>query len=456
MKKNTYCRYLFIPVCVICCMLFSCNKFLDKKSNMTLITPSSVSDLQALLDDGATMNSYVTPSYLETASDDYFLTMDVYNSLGDYANDYIWKYRNYIFGNDWNKCYLPVYNANLALDGITKVERNKNNGQEWDNIKGSALYYRAYYFLWLLWDFAKAYDSSSNSDLGIVLRLNANFNTLSVRSYNQDCYEKVISDIKESLQYLPAYPQHVYRPSKVASFALLARTYLSMRKYDLAGTWADSCLRLQSALMDFNDPSIYNTGGVAAAFPFKQFNKEIIFYTEQNNIFLLHLPSFSFVDSFLYAHYSDADIRKKAFFQGSGNNQIYKGSYSPSSNTLFSGLAVDEMYLIRAECRLREGNIQAALDDYNFLKSSRYVTGGYMPLIDGTHLLDSILLERRKELLFRGLRWMDIKRLNKEGYNIIPRRKIGSDTVFLMPNSGFYALPLPQDIIDLTGIRQNE
>jgi hypothetical protein len=55
----------------------------------------------------------------------------------------------------------------------------------------------------------------------------------------------------------------------------------------------------------------------------------------------------------------------------------------------------------------------------------------------------------------RGLRWSDIKRLNKENYQITPERKIGSNTYLLPPNSSRYALPLPDDIIRLTGMQQN-
>jgi hypothetical protein len=50
---------------------------------------------------------------------------------------------------------------------------------------------------------------------------------------------------------------------------------------------------------------------------------------------------------------------------------------------------------------------------------------------------------------------MDIKRLNKEGRNIIVKRKIGSDRIELLPNDNRYAWPIPPDIIELSGMKQN-
>ncbi len=58
---------------------------------------------------------------------------------------------------------------------------------------------KAYYFLNLMWVYAKAYDEgTAATDHGIVLRLNSDFNTPSVRSSVRDCYDKIILDAKRS------------------------------------------------------------------------------------------------------------------------------------------------------------------------------------------------------------------------------------------------------------------
>ena len=74
---------------------------------------------------------------------------------------------------------------------------------------------------------------------------------------------------------------------------------------------------------------------------------------------------------------------------------------------------------------------------------------------DDEDALDKILIERRKQLLMRDLRWMDIKRLNKEGANISLRRTVNGITYSLQPNDNKFALPLPETIIRISGMTQN-
>ncbi|MNT38972.1 hypothetical protein D3C71_1410060 [compost metagenome] len=58
--------------------------------------------------------------------------------------------------------------------------------------------------------------------------------------------------------------------------------------------------------------------------------------------------------------------------------------------------------------------------------------------------LNKVLIERRKELVWRaGLRWDDIRRLNKEGANISLSRKLGNETYVLKAGSPQFAFPIP-------------
>lgn len=446
-------------ILVLLTSLMGCKKFLDVKPDYTLTIPENLSDLQAILDASKDMNIQQTPSFGTASGDYYFLTDDVFNSFPiEFKTIYTWNRVDYRGTNDWSHAYLAVYNANFCLDQLRKITRTTDNGAQWDNVKGSALFFRSYNFLNLLWVYAKAWDASTASqDLGIALRMGSDFNVPSVRATVKESYERVLLDAKEALALLPDFPLHVMRPSKVAAMGLLARAYLSMRQYDSAYKYADQCLQFKNDLMDFNsDPDI--SGTINATVPFKKFNKENIFYTEMNTNFAIHGPYYAMVDTLLYEQYAENDLRKAAYFLPSGTYYKFKGSYTGTSYQFFSGLATDEMFLTRAECQARKNRVPEALSDLNHLLKTRWNSSvPYSDLTASTaeEALEIILTERRKELFMRGLRWMDIKRLNKEGRNIILKRIANGQTYTLEPNSSYYALPLPVDIIEQSGMPQN-
>ena len=124
----------------------------------------------------------------------------------------------------------------------------------------------------------------------------------------------------------------------------------------------------------------------------------------------------------------------------------------------FTGMATDELYLIRAEANAFANNIPEAMSDINTLLANRYKTGTYNPPVINTReeALKLIRDERRKELAFRGQRWPDLRRFNIEGENIQLRRVLNSQTFTLPPNSNLYTLPLPPEIITLGNLQQNE
>lgn len=136
----------------------------------------------------------------------------------------------------------------------------------------------------------------------------------------------------------------------------------------------------------------------------------------------------------------------------------FKGSYN-GGNILFSGIAVDEIYIMRAEAMVRSGNVTGALKDLNHLLIKRWELGSFTEIVttDQDELLTKILLERRKELYARGTRWSDLKRLNRDQENAITlTRDIGTSTYTLPPNDLRYTWLIPQQTITESGIQQNK
>lgn len=285
---------------------------------------------------------------------------------------------------------------------------------------------------------------------GIPLRLNADFNDPSTRQSIADGYDQVLADLKKSARMLPDVVPSPTRPSKAAAYGMLSRVYLQMRDYIAAGEYADSCLRFQQRLLD------YNTLTITVNFPLPHLNEEVIFESRVATAGPI-VQSRALINPVLYDMYHTDYLRKLAFFRASGTSYIFKGSYQAGA-TLFNGITTAEMLLTRAECKARDGKVNEALDDLNLLLQYRYRTGTFVPTLATSSIeaLEIIKDERRKELAFRSMRWLDIKRYNEEGDGITLSRTIDGKVYKLEPQSKGYALPIPEDVIALSGMEQNE
>jgi len=460
MKHTTISAVTLFLLCWVMLLETACTKtFLDLNPDKSKVIPASIQDFQAMLDNDGRVNSGL-PSAGEEASDNGWMEDANWQALSTLTlrNIYIWE-RNVFNDNDrnqWSNTYASVLNSNICLEGIGKIIPEPSVQGDWNNVKGSALYLRAYDFYLLAQDFAKLYDSTTaTKDLGIVLKLSSDINIRSVRSSVQETYDRIIKDAKESLQYLPP-TSLVYktRPSKAAAYGLLARVYTSMRKYPEAGLYADSCLQLNNTLMD------YNTLNTTQTNPIKRYNTEVVFHSIGNSTSGFFATSKYRVDTVLYKSYANNDLRKKAFFKIVTAPSIasFYGSYDGSSS-FFNGIATDEMYLVKAESLARAGKLTESMSALNTLLIKRWVTGTFVPFTAATkeEALTLVLTERRKELTTRSLRWTDLKRLNTEpGRETTIIRNVNNQMYTLVPGDKRYVFPIPNSVIVMSGLQQND
>ncbi|MES2891875.1 MAG: RagB/SusD family nutrient uptake outer membrane protein, partial [Bacteroidota bacterium] len=430
----------------------SCEKYLDEKPDKKLVVPETLTDLQALLDFAPAVAGDAAAD--QVSSDDYYLTTADYQSLPGEPERrmYTWE-KDHIFTgypNDWSKLYNRIYYVNTVLEALTEINRTAANATTYDHVKGQAMLLRGKSFLQAAIIWSKAYDeATAATEPGIPLKVTPDFNELSVRATLKQTFAVLLTDLKTAAALLPVKPVHVIRPSRPAAFGYLARAYLYMRQYQLAGAYADSCLQLKNDLLDYNS---LNPG---ANF-FVKYNIEQVIYSVSSAPQLYN--SVALVDSNIYQLYDTNDLRKTVFFKSNGNGAyFFKGSYDGNFGNVYTGIAVDEMLLVRAECFARSGNKQAALDDLNTLLIKRWKTGAFAPVTTATaaEAVQLILTERRKELLLRGLRFLDLKRLNKDGAAISLTRIVDGQSYTLPPNDKRYALPIPEDVINISGMEQN-
>ena len=452
MNKQLHIIFFFLIVAELSCKKDSALLNLNPDSSLTNIT--TLDDAQALLDNISVMQE--TPSLGELSSDDFFLLDTVGLSQNPMEiNAYFWQsdiYQGRRQIDDWNLPYKQVFFANTVLDALTHISDSSDISKR-NFIKGSALFVRAYAYFNVALLFASL-PNAVPSTLGIPLRLNADPNIRSTRASVADTYDQILHDLIDASRLLPVSLDHKRknRPSRPATFGLLARVYLSMGDYVKAGEYADSCLKYYSVLIDYN--SLLGT----VSNPFSVNQPEVIYQSNLLSTTTIFKSKNWYIDTSFYRSYHLDDLRKDVFFRQDAITRYPVQQYSYSGNqSLFSGIATDEIYLIRAEAYAKNGNPQAALKDLDTLLQKRWKTGS-LPMLSATtanEALELVRAERRRELVFRGLRWIDIRRYNRESPGA-PLTRFTTDKVFkLPPNDPRFVLLIPPDVIELSGIKQN-
>lgn len=449
-------RYIPVLMFLLSVGALSCNKdeFLGKKPSSNIIVPTRLEELKGLLDNESVV--YFSPLLgVQSADEYYWLASDWQAQKYKEQNAYVWTaniYEGESFPsvNDWDAPFEQVFVANIVLEGVNAIDPTANQLAEWHYIKGAALFLRAKALFSLAEVFAMPYNAVTAASLpGLPLRLDTDIQKAVQRSSLSDTYSRILSDLHEAKELLTEVRMNPnrLRPTKLTAYALLARIYLSQREYELAGAYADSVLKHYSTLMDYNGMTSFVATNAETLYQNVMGVGSLVFSTASG---VMH------VDSNLYRLYDNNDRRKTLFYK-TVNGRITLNRTYTGLVRLFSGLATDEMYLIRAERNARKGELDKAATDINHLLKHRYAPGTYtnQTFPNKEIALQVVLQERRKELAFRGTRWSDIRRLNEEGAGITLRRVLNGVEYTLPPKDKRYALYIPPYEIELSGIEQN-
>lgn len=420
-----------------------------------MVIPRTVADCDLLLNDYTTLNMGY-PALGEWGADDYFLTQENWESItnNDQRNTYIWADEPYTDAVQWQRPYKAVFLSNQILETLNAL-KDESDDPIYEKVSGGAHFYRAFAFHQLVEVYAPAYQGGKAvSALGIPLRMNAGIDEILSRASLEDSYKQIIVDYKAAIHKLPVQEPRRGRPSRAAAYAGLARVYLDMGLYQDAYAYSDSSLMLKADLLDFNELSVLKE------LPIPRFNPEVLFPAVSAGAGPMGFY-LACVDSVLVGQYQPEDMRKHLFFQANENADTtysFRGNYDNSYSQLFVGLTTSETYLIKAEAAVRIGKVNEALTALNALLKKRFKINSYIDIKESNSeiLLELILLERRKELLFRGRRWPDLKRLNLDArFQKTLSRRIDGKRYELAPNSLKYAFRLPEPVVSLGNMQQN-
>lgn len=448
MKKQITNSFLMILII----SMLGCAEFLEPKPDQSLVVPQTLDDVRALLDNTVVFNIQSAIPHL--ASDEFALSDAGYEALVTAYERGVYLWEDDPFQGqpvaDWERMYTQVFYANVALATLDKgVVQDE---EESDQLRGSALFLRAYAYHQLIQVFTLPYRREGGNDavLGLVLKGTVDINEPVRRSNLEESYRQIVDDLYLAITILPEYIEPKTRPTKSAALGLLARVQLEMFDFQGARESAERGLQLYPARLDFNELN------VSLSRPFGQFNDEMIFYSSLLTPGFVRSPE-AFVHPDIVNLYEAGDLRKDAFFLDRGNYNFTFSKFLTGTVQLFGGVSVGELQLIAAEANFRIGDETQTRKHLNDLLILRYSTDSFQTLeLAGDELLFRVLEERKKELIGRGIRWSDLRRLNQfDETKVALEKTIHGQVYRLQPGSAKYAFPIPMEEIIQTGIEQN-
>lgn len=447
-----YGKYLMLLLTLA--VLGACSReFLEVKPRKAQVIVETLQDVESLLNNASVLNR--TDYYRMISDGDFYYTDSKVTSISEVQrNLYLWKVDidpAALNTSPWDLPYQQIMYANIALETLNEMNDYGSNKNLWDELYGRALFFRAWAHYNLLQDFAEGYDLSTAEQLGVPIITDSAFPRDIRRETLHEVYRFIIDELTEAANHLPQQAQVKTRPSVQAAYMLMARVYLNIGDFDNALLFADRALEIDGTLLDFN--TLSSTG----ALPFSQFDfstqPEIIFFTS-SNIPLVATAGIQ-GEPGLYSSYHNDDLRKYLFFN---NERLYTGTYSGASSYHFTGLATDELYLIKAESLVRNGRLEEGINTMEELLINRYVDNVLTANIpqSQSELLQWLLDERQKELVGRGTRWTDLKRLNRGSDTQTDLLRVYNGEKYRLPaNSSRYVFAIPVDEIEMSGLEQN-
>ena len=466
-----------------------------KKIPLTKEPPMDQSDELALSTfegiDGATAGNYRAVISWYGAS--FPLTFDVMcgNGMvgpvntGRMRQEPAWNYTSTSTMGLWSSAYSAILGCNKALTAIDegKFSRDGVSDEQINNIKAENLFLRALAYFDLVrvyaqpYGYIKANGITGVEAMGVPIVLKDDLSARPSRNTVAEVYENlIIPDLVEaerlmSDSYVRAGVKDVVATvTKPVIQALMARVYLHHEDWQLAADYATKVIKNGRFRLLSGDRFVSMWDGSVDVAP--QSGSEIIFevYVSQSDGSRSDLGDYLTapevaggagygdvrVSNDLINLYDATDVRLTGLTKTNSKYSGYRWSTKyPGKNGQLAYnnvpvLRISEMYLIRSEAIYRGATVSGvtAIDDLNRVATNRNAEA-YASVT-----LDNLFEESRKEFLFEGHIFFDMKRLQKSlvrtDYDLDPLTK----------NIDFpsyrWALPIPEnDILYNDNMDQN-
>jgi len=451
-------KYILLYTSLCCFVLAACDKYLDvQPKGKTLLT--TVANYDQWLNDPVLARGLGYPTGVFDLLNDNIDVPTVPNPPAQPSElIYYWRPQ---FSTDlsvapifWGSHYANINQFNTVLLGIEQATGGTTS--QIKSLKAEALLGRALEYFYLVNEYGNAYDSAkAATDLAVpFVTSNDVSQTLPPRSTIADIYNQIIADVTAAIPDLPLdNSSNKFRGSVAAGYSVLARIYFYARNYTDAQKNALLALQHTTASMLDLNGTLPTTS---------------LLGTQQDAIYArLVLGNMTASLNFMRSFASN-DLRVKRFYVSSdgyaftkrGATMFQPSSATPGLQNTNTGTSVQEMKLIIAECAARSNDLPTALQQLDGVRKNRYASASYQPYQSNNRdsVLQQVLLERNHELPYSGLRWFDMRRLDKENRmdTVYRYDALGNIIATLPPHGDRYTLQIPvQELRFNPGMPQN-
>lgn len=455
-------KYIYIALAGL--LFASCDSYLDIVPKGNKI-PQTLADYEALLRDEYTIGQ--TPmqqSYY--LLNDYNLTKSALGSNTLNRANFMWDETadRITLNNADEGAYYQLYGAisscNLLIENVP--EATECTDEERNEVIAYAKVIRALCYFNLVNYYADTYEeATAAAKLGVPYITSASINAPYTQLTVKEIYEKIIADVQEALNGgLPTTGMTILHPGKGAAYALLARIYLQMSDYDNALNYAEKALAENSQLYDWNAYYDQHATEIENAESYTSLPTPTNYEYVENYYFRCGVNSPNYSSSYpnipveRAARFEDGDARFLSSWKLRTVNQdtYYKGMLSGYFNE--AGLTTTEVYLVKAECQARGGNLTEAMQTLDKVRATRIRPDKYKASTAATlaEAVEKIGQTRANELIYSIVPFADARRLNAEG--LCPRtltKTYEGTTYTLSPTSHLWTMPFPAGATDNPG-----
>ena len=439
--------------------LLSCDDFLDVAPKGQLI-PTTMEDFELLLNAPSMMNASEYNVLQYYCDDAYWpdMLMMVMKQVPMLYKSYTWEKDIYAANEDdqmWTSSYSRIFTYNTVVGKIMDSKGGTTTQKE--SIRAEAMLGRSVDYFYLVNTYGPAYSEGTKDTPAVPLVLTDDAAQVLERNTIGEVYEQIVKDLKYAADYLPETPKlSIYRGSKAGAWGMLARIGLYTGDWEMAVEYANLALNKHNTLLNYNNYTVVDDRRDIGRTDLPRINNNPeVFYARQFS-YQYSVSGLIWASPELEALYTTGDRRFTLYF--SKYFSMMGSNLQWSNYAAFYELcitpAVPELLLTRAEAYARLGggaNREKALADLNRLRQNRFEPAYYQPLSssDDSEVLRRVLDERRRELIYMGLRFYDQKRLNLEPAFASDRTRVVERVTLSMPiNSPLYVMTIWPKIAD--------